>query len=96
MVVVSSSSTVYGHVEGGQSVGEMGFLTGRNRSATVRTTEESVALTLTRDEFDAVMLDYPGMLTSILKSVVELLSERLVSANLLIDDYSLNSGRPGT
>lgn len=67
-----------GQIGPGQTAGEMQFILGGRRTATVRVTTPVVAFRLSRDAFDAVIVQWP----SLLHAVVELTRERLYRTHL--------------
>jgi NTE family protein len=64
----------------GQPIGEIGFLTGGARTATVRAMRDSLVLRLGRDEFDALARDDPGLWRSLSRTLAERL--RVTTASL--------------
>jgi CRP-like cAMP-binding protein len=88
MIVTTSSGTILGSIVQGKSLGEMGFFTGRPRSANVTTTVPSSVLVFGREDFQTVMSQHPRIHIKVLSNVIVLLSDRLSGANVQIDDYS--------
>ncbi|MBS0395097.1 MAG: cyclic nucleotide-binding domain-containing protein, partial [Proteobacteria bacterium] len=65
-----------GRIPSGETVGEMGLLSGHRRSATVRALRDSELARLPRESFDRVILSHPAAMLR----VAQLLVERLESS----------------
>ena len=63
----------------GESVGEIGLLTGESRSATIWAARDSRLVRIGRQAFDALAEDNPNLLRSLAKVVVDLLRKRTCS-----------------
>jgi len=83
------------NVEGGDSfrvrslgrhttIGEMGLLTGRPRSATVQAEVASVAYELRADAFERLKVEHPALVQALLTYVIGLMAERLSFASKVI------------
>ncbi len=83
------------HLEGGGSVrvrslgrhttiGEMGLLTGRPRSATVQAEIATVAYELRADAFERLKVEHPSLVQALLTYVIGLMAERLSFASRVI------------
>jgi sulfate permease, SulP family len=66
------------------TIGEMGLLTGRARSATLQAEVDSIAYELRADAFDRLKVDHPELVQVLLTFVIGLMGERLAFANKLI------------
>jgi len=65
-------------------IGEMGLITGRPRSATIRSEAASVLYELPLGVYEQVMRQDPALGQALLKLVIEAMSERLSFANRVI------------
>ena len=65
-------------------IGEMGLITGRPRSATIRAELASVLYQLPLDAYEHLMQQNPALGQALLKMVIETMSERLSFANRVI------------
>jgi SulP family sulfate permease len=63
------------------TIGEMGLITGRPRSATIRAEADSVLYELSAEAFLRIKLDEPALSQALLGYVVSVMSERLSFAN---------------
>ncbi len=61
--------TVLAHHGVGDSIGEMALLTGESRSASVQTTEDSIVLVITNDDFDQLLADNPSLAQAFIKII---------------------------
>ncbi len=66
-----------GRIAAGETVGEMGLVSGHTRTATVRALRDSDLMRLPRESFDRVILQHPAALLRI----AQLLAERLESSD---------------
>jgi SulP family sulfate permease len=66
------------------TIGEMGLLTGRPRSATVQAEVASVAYELRAEAFERLKLEHPGLMMALLTYVINLMAERLSFASKVI------------
>jgi len=71
----------------GQSFGEMSIIENSPRSATVKAATKTALFTLTREDFDRIMQDYPHIGTKILKGIALLLSRKLRQTSSRLIDY---------
>lgn len=62
-------------------IGEMGLITGRPRSATIRAEVDSVLYELPRNAYHDLVRQNPNVAQALLKFVIEVMSERLSFAN---------------
>lgn len=60
-VTRDSQRTLISEIGPGQPIGEIGFLTGATRTATVTALRDSLVLKLERDDFDALAKRHPGI-----------------------------------
>lgn len=65
----------------GTTVGEMGFLDGSNRSATVVAESQVEAMRLSRSDFDALSVEHPAIIQHLLTYLTTEISARLRYAN---------------
>ena len=63
------------------TIGEMGLITGRARSATIAAETDSVLYELTAEDYDRIKRDEPALSQALLGYVVSVMSERLSFAN---------------
>ena len=63
------------------TIGEMGLVTGRPRSATIVAEAESVLFELTAEAYDRIKRDEPALGQALLGYIVSVMSERLSFAN---------------
>ena len=66
------------------TIGEMGLLTGRPRSATVQAEIASVAYELRADAFEKLKVQHPSLVQALLTFVIGLMAERLSFASKVI------------
>jgi len=78
----------------GSTVGEVGFIDGKERTASVRCITSTITLTLTRNEFNEIIDKDPQLALKILKEIGIVLSERLRWCDKLLvnnDDIIISS-----
>jgi SulP family sulfate permease len=66
------------------TIGEMGLLTGRPRSATIQAETESVLYELDADAYEKLRRDHPDLSQKLLSYVISVMAERLSFANRVI------------
>jgi len=66
------------------TIGEMGLLSGRSRSATVQAEVASVAYELRADAFERLKVEHPALVLALLTYVIGLMAERLSFASKVI------------
>ena len=66
------------------TIGEMGLITGRARSATIKAEVASVLYVLEADAFDASRASNPALYQALLTYVITVMSERLSFASRVI------------
>lgn len=71
----------------GKTLGEMSIIDGEPRSATAITAEPATLALLTKDNFQRLVREKPGLATQILLQVSRLLSQRLRSTSGKLVDY---------
>jgi len=76
-----------GDIGPGRSVGEMSIIDGLPRSATARAIEETVALVLTRDNFDRLIKDNPRLGVALYKKLAQMVSHRLRVSDWMLAEY---------
>lgn len=86
--VVGKSGTSLGDILPGTCWGEMGVLTGQPRTATVIATQKSIGFTITRQALQIVFRGDQTLHIKVLQNIVNLLSERLTSADAYIENYA--------
>ena len=83
------------NIEGGRSIrvrslgqhttiGEMGLITGRPRSATVQAEVQSVAYELSADAFQRLKAEHPPLAQALLTFIIGVMAERLSFASRVI------------
>ncbi len=58
------------HVGPGEITGELGFVEGLKRTASVRAAEESCVVSLSRDRLESLLPDHPWLVYKLMRSVV--------------------------
>lgn len=76
-VMIKKGSMVLNLLSAGSCFGEMAFLTGEKRSATITAVEDSVLLRINYSDLENLLLAYPPMAIKFYKSMALLLSKRL-------------------
>tara|TARA_B100001248_G_scaffold241598_1_gene208402 strand:+ start:74983 stop:75483 length:501 start_codon:yes stop_codon:yes gene_type:complete len=76
----------------GDIVGEMALVTKEVRSATVKTSEETRLLALTKERFDEILKADPKIAIQVVHNVAALLAKRLQTTNKLIDKIAQKNG----
>ncbi|ELA08412.1 cyclic nucleotide-binding protein [Moraxella macacae 0408225] len=66
-----------GHIEQGDTIGEMALIDTLTRSATVRASETTALVLLTKKDFETLLTDYPRVAIEILRGIAILLSLKL-------------------
>jgi SulP family sulfate permease len=66
------------------TIGEMGLITGRQRSATILAEEDSILYELKREAFDRLNRDNPALSQALLTYIISVMAERLRFASNLI------------
>ena len=74
-------------------VGEMGFITGRVRSATVTAIQPSHALIISKTAFDHVLRDDRLMQVAIHRNIIDILCHKLMNDNVRTRDFILEKER---
>ena len=67
------------------TIGEMGLLTGRPRSATIRAETRSVLYELTADSYEKIKHEQPALSQALLGYVIAVMADRLSFANRVVD-----------
>ena len=73
----------------GAVFGEMGLFTSAPRSATVRASEKCVLYKMSKDKLEAVEKRAPMLVTAINRYLINMMSERLVDANIKVRDLMM-------
>jgi CRP-like cAMP-binding protein len=76
----------------GRSIGEMAVIDDFPRSATVRAHSKATLVTLSRERFNLILEQHPGIGVSILKGIARLLSQNLRKTSSRLADYMLPLG----
>ncbi len=84
---------VVGQIQSGDVFGELSFLDGLVRTATVRCVEEAVLLRLSRAQFDRLQADYPTIAAKLMGDLALVLALRLRAADQMISDLSVQASR---
>jgi sulfate permease, SulP family len=66
------------------TVGEMGLITGRPRSATMEAEDDSILYVLPRAAFDRINTDHPALSRALLTYTISVMAERLRFATNVI------------
>ena len=75
------------------TVGEMGFITGQPRSATVEAVKNSNVLVIQKEDFDSLIKSSSHVKTQIYQNIIGSLSDKLVKDNIRIRDYTIEIKR---
>ena len=75
------------------TVGEMGFITGQPRSATVEAVKTSNVLVIQKEDFDSLIKSSSHIKTQIYQNIIGSLSDKLVKDNIRIRDYTVEIKR---
>jgi CRP/FNR family cyclic AMP-dependent transcriptional regulator len=84
--VLGETGELLAEITPGSSVGEMGVFTGEPRSAAIVTAEKSRGIAITKWELEKLLEENPDLYIKVLKNLVAILSNRLVSANRLSNE----------
>jgi len=85
---ISSSGTILGEIQPGDTTGEMGLLTGRKRVATVQALEPSRGFTIGRSDLWSVLKSDDTLRIKVLENMVGILCKRIEGANNQIETYA--------
>ena len=88
-VSVSDRITPIAYIGAGQTIGEIGFLSGEMRTATATAIRDSVVLRLARQDYESLCETIPHLLQDISRSLAKKLSS--ATARLKSNQYSLPS-----
>ncbi len=77
----------------GDSIGEMAVIDGEERSATVRSVDESKLLVLTRKGFDLLMDQHPRIGAAVLMRIARFLSKRIRESSSVLVEALQPAGR---
>lgn len=89
MVASNGHEIVLDYAEPGHVVGEIAFLDGGDRTATIEALEDVAALSLSREAFDDIIARHPGLAMRILR----VMARRLRQSNDIIEaDRAFTSG----
>ena len=72
-----------GHIASGETAGEMQFVLGGRRTATVQTATPAVVFRLSREDFDATLKEWPALLTSLIAVTRERIYRRQLRASVV-------------
>ena len=84
--VVGKTGERLAEIEPGHSVGEMGVFTGEPRSARIVAVEPSRGIAITKAELNKLLAANTELYIKVLKNLVAILSDRLISSNRLNDE----------
>jgi membrane protease YdiL (CAAX protease family) len=81
--VIKNKQFIVARLTSGDALGELSFIKGDPRSASIKSTTEATLLSLTPDDFTRMELAFPGACNGLLKNMVGYVAERLkqTSAN---------------
>ena len=75
------------------TVGEMGFITGKPRSATVEAVKLSNVLVIQKEHFNSLIKSSSQIKTQIYQNIINSLSDKLVKDNIRTRDYTVETKR---
>jgi NTE family protein len=91
VLTVSDESRIVGHIEAGETVGEMGAMSGEPRSLTVRALRDAELLRLSANDFMAICHRNPRVLFAALSpivtrtnSIIQMLSSERVNKRIIV------------
>ena len=70
-----------GHLKPGDIAGAMGFIDGKQHSATLRAVKEAHVLRMKRDELEGMLDEHPHLVYKIMKMIVKSVHKTLVTMN---------------
>ena len=85
---ISSSGTILGEIQPGDTTGEMGLLTGRKRVAIVQALELSRGFTIGRSDLWSLLKSDDTLRIKVLENMVGILCKRIEGANHQIETYA--------
>ncbi|MFT5086908.1 MAG: CRP-like cAMP-binding protein [Planctomycetota bacterium] len=85
--IVDSGERLLATVTPVSTVGEMGFISRRPRSATVRVTETSQLLQVEHHDFEDLLADHVELRAKVYRNSIRVLADRLTDANDLLTRY---------
>ncbi len=86
----NESGATLGEVFPGSTTGEMGVFTGQARSANIVALEKSAGFVIRRGDLETLLRDQVLRL-KIYENMVEILCERLMGANIQVENYAKQS-----
>jgi CheY-like chemotaxis protein len=75
------------------TVGEMGVITGHQRSATVEATKPSNVFAIHKAQFDHALRDDLPMQVQVYRNIIDVLAAKLVNDNIRVRDYQLEKSQ---
>lgn len=90
--VTSYSGDELAEIPAGGCIGEMGIFTGYPRSANILAVQKSAGFVIPKAELVAALNANQSMLIKLLQNLVSLLSERLTTANLRLEEQERGDG----
>ena len=82
VVTIESQPTWHSELRAGQSIGEIGFLSGEPRTATVTAIRDAIVLKLSRDRFEELCKDFPEILNDLCASLARKLAATTQSSGV--------------
>ncbi len=86
-ILDKSSKLILATLKEGAFFGEMSLLSSIKRSATIRTDEESIFYTISRDNLKNIMKNHPPIAVKILYVIASELSNRISKTDKILADY---------
>ena len=71
------------------TVGEMGLITGKSRSATVEASKPSKIFSISKARFERILREDLGMRVKVFRNIIDILSGKLTSDNMRLRDYQI-------
>jgi CRP-like cAMP-binding protein len=91
---VAGEDLVVGEIQPGDVFGELSFLDGYSRTATVRCLADAVLLCLSRLQFDRLQASHPTIASKLMSDLALVLALRLRAADHMIADLSTRAMQP--
>ncbi len=92
--VLGKGDAPLGDIHPGTSCGEMGLFTGHTRSATILAAAKSAGFVIRKQDLDGILDSDLSTKVKILQNVVELLTSRLVGADVQIEGFAAKPQKP--
>lgn len=91
---VPDEELVVGEIQAGDVFGELSFLDGLSRTATVRCVGDAILLCLSRSQFDQLQAAHPTIAAKLMSDLALVLALRLRAADHMIADLSTRAAKP--